>query len=186
MVLLIGMGGAVVFMLKPVEAPPSQLSVSVPPAKVAEIVPQPPPTPEPPPAATTELPDVVTLPGTGELIPVWTEDEVVPELRTALQGLATSQIAYEAAFDDFTGDMDRVGWEPSGDVRYYVAFWIDFTQQHPLRAAITRGPGRGRLFASTIKGPSVVELERLSETELLAMLNQVQWRGNQDAWYPGE
>ncbi len=190
------MGCMFVYLLSPSEPPDAPaVSVSAPPAVVAEVVPAPPTIPDPPPVpepepaptplpAPTSRPDVFTLPSTGEIVPLWDETTIVSETRGALLGLATAELAYDAAFDEFTEDLERVGWEPGSDVRYYTAFWIDFENQRPLRAAITRGPGRGRQLASTIKSPSVTEGSRLTETELLALLAREQWRGNEDPWFP--
>lgn len=123
---------------------------------------------------------LLTDPETGRVTPVLTPEQVRRCVYSALESLHNAQMAYDAAYDSFTADFERLGWRVAGtrgcDTHYAVRVRVskgDFTAD----AVITRGAQRGRSYQVGTDGVIYDAPER-SESEVLAFVAGAGWVGS--------
>ena len=134
--------------------------------------------PASPPRPTSDLPAVAQEAGTTEFTRVLDEKQTVSCAFTNLQGIATAEFAYNAAFDKWA-PFEAVGWrpDPTHGCNRYLAFRVE-PEESDFRAiaVITRGSGRGRRFEMR-RDLQVVETARMKEAEILEFTAGRGWLG---------
>jgi hypothetical protein len=174
---------------QPAPRPPSRLAqtsrVPVPTAATTPTpVPEAPPTPasgSSPTPVSGALPDSLEADAaTGAVHPVLAERAAVECAYAMLGGLLTSELSYDAAFDEYVDDFTQLGWRPDRECRWYATGSVELEGESSvlLHAVITRGSGVGRQL--TLRpGGDVHEARRLSAAEVKTVVaSGSQWPGS--------
>lgn len=136
-------------------------------------------------AHTADSKPVARDDATGEIVPVHDAAGVASCAFDTLQGLATAELAHDAAFDAFSEDFERIGWVISSTrgCHRYLAVRVSLQDDERGRtvnflaeAVVTRGDERGRSF-QTDKHAKVSEVQRRSEAEVVAFTTGSGWTG---------
>ncbi|MDP2304764.1 MAG: hypothetical protein Q8P18_01895 [Pseudomonadota bacterium] len=130
---------------------------------------------------------VITTDATGRVTTTLAESVAVACAKGHLEGIATAQLAYDAAFDTFGDSFEQIGWQPSnqGDCAANVAFSMgpdamrlvpdDRLPSVPLGVAlITRGEGIGRVLAVDQQA-RVYEPPRVAKERVAVLLAEPEW-----------
>lgn len=118
--------------------------------------------------------------GTGTLIPALGEQAVLSCASKALDALAYAQQTHISYYEEYTEDLEKLGWSPSpvGGCRSYLAAAAEVVHgQYTSHVVITRGVGRGRHLVMGADGLGR-ELARLDETGIAAFLQGYKWDGS--------
>lgn len=141
-------------------------------------------TPVPPRSTSDTIVDAA-----GRVTQTLTEDAAIVCAKANLEGIATAQLAYDAAFDTYGDSFEQIGWLPSnqGDCAANVAFSMgpqairlvpdDRPPKVPIGVAVVvRGVARGRAFAVDEEA-RVHEVPRVAEARIPGMLRASEWVG---------
>lgn len=119
-------------------------------------------------------------PQTGALRRVLDQAHVLACVRATIDGVRTSQLSFDAAFDRFEPDLDAAGWgfDPGTGCGDWMAVSMPEVLPTDFRVelVVTRGPERGRHFTGNKDGQAR-ELERLDEAGVVALLARRRWWG---------
>jgi hypothetical protein len=178
----LGIGGA--WELRAARSDRTEETERAPPVSVAAPAPAPPPPlPAPAPTEAPEIPvpvapvgslpaTLVTDATTGAVYPVKDERAAVKCAYEMLGGLLTAEQSYEAAFDEYEDDFQRLGWQPDRECRWYVTpavQWVGDTTV-VLHAVVTRGSGLGRHLTLRPTG-DVHEARRLTAAQVKTVVS---------------
>lgn len=104
-----------------------------------------------------------------ELSPILSEDDALKCVYQIVEGVATAQKAYDAAFDKWGTTLDEIGFDVSYACSKRVAVWIDGGSR--TYALIHNGPGEGRYFVHDLQNPPK-ELSKLNEEKIRSFLKK--------------
>ncbi len=135
-------------------------------------------------------PTAMRTDGSGRVTTVLTGDGALKCAKESLEGIASAQRAYDAAFDRWGTSFQEIGWSPvhAGDCSTNVAFTMEAKAAEILgvpvelkddvlaSALITSGVGVGRSLV-VLSDTRVFELARVEPAQIQEVLGALEWVG---------